>query len=170
MIYVTVGSAEKGAEFDRLIKKIDEIAKNIDEEIMIQLGSSQYIPKYAKYFDYCSYEESLSFFKKAELVIGHCGSGTVLNAISFNKPLIAIPRMLIYNELDSDDHQLELARELEKINSKIKVVYDVDDLEGIISEMLKKSSQSVTEYRASSNKICLIQTIKSFVKSELLQN
>jgi len=168
MIYVTVGSAEKGAEFDRLIKKIDVIAKNFSEGIIMQLGSSSYIPKNVKYFNYCSYEESLSFFKKANLVIGHCGSGTIINALSFNTPLIVIPRRISYGELDTDDHQLELAKKLEKTNYKIIVVHSIDNLEGAIKEILKNHNDKIDKNSGEGSifrKENLIQTIKIFIKS-----
>ena len=48
MILVTVGTHY--LSFDRLIKKIDEIALSIDEEIIAQIGNSKYKPKNIKYF------------------------------------------------------------------------------------------------------------------------
>lgn len=43
MIFVTIGTHP--GQFDRLIKKIDEIAPQIDEEIIIQTGFTNYVPK-----------------------------------------------------------------------------------------------------------------------------
>jgi len=165
MIYVTVGSSEKGTEFDRLIKKIDELAKDISEEIIMQIGSSNYIPKNTKYFRYCSYEKSLSFFSKAKLVIGHCGSGTIINAIKFNVPLIIVPRKLQYGELDTDDHQLILARKLEETHYKIKIIYEVNDLEDAIKQMLNNQYNITLNESSYLRKESLIKTIKDFIQS-----
>ena len=55
MIFVTVGTHEQ--PFDRLIKKIDCLVKDaiIKEEVFIQIGYSNYLPKY------CKYEKMLPF-------------------------------------------------------------------------------------------------------------
>jgi UDP-N-acetylglucosamine transferase subunit ALG13 len=62
MIFVTIGSAVKGIEFTRLIKKMDDIAGKIDEEVVMQIGTVPYEPQNAKYFRYASYQENLSYF------------------------------------------------------------------------------------------------------------
>ena len=129
MIYVTVGSSIGGAGFERLIMKIDEIAPGLGKDILMQIGSSQYVPKNTRWLRYASYEESLDYFKNAELVIGHCGSGTIINALSFATKLILVPRRQAYLELP-DEHQLEIARFVEK-NGFATLVYDLDDLEKV---------------------------------------
>jgi len=40
MIFVTVGTHDQG--FERLVKKMDEIAGQIDEEVVIQVGYTDY--------------------------------------------------------------------------------------------------------------------------------
>ena len=50
MIFVTVGTHP--GQFDRLIKRVDEIAPHIKEEIIIQRGFTRYAPKNTKYFDF----------------------------------------------------------------------------------------------------------------------
>jgi UDP-N-acetylglucosamine transferase subunit ALG13 len=161
MIYVTVGAGIGGQEFDRLIKKVDEIAPHFEEEFIVQLGASQYIPRNMKWFDYVLYEESLEYFRKAKLVIGHCGSGTIINALSFGKPLIVIPRLLKFNE-HSDDHQLEMAMLLEK-NQIARVVYDVEDLESVIRNMLEEFRDSEKSF-SSIHRRNLINGMKAFLR------
>ncbi|HUL21091.1 MAG TPA: glycosyltransferase [Thermodesulfobacteriota bacterium] len=140
MIYVTVGSSIGGAEFDRLVKKVDDIAPSFEEEFVVQLGASKYIPRNVEWFDYVSYEESLEYFRKARLVIGHCGSGTIINALSFGKPLIVMPRLVKFNE-NTNDHQLEMAKLLENIHLA-RVVYDVEGLEIVIRNTLEELRDS----------------------------
>jgi UDP-N-acetylglucosamine transferase subunit ALG13 len=140
MIYVTVGSAIGGAEFDRLIKKVDDIAPFFEEEFIVQLGASKYVPINMRWFQYVPYEESLEYFKTARLIIGHCGSGTIINALSFSKPLIVIPRLVRFNE-NSDDHQLEIAKLLDH-SQLARVVYDVEDLESVIRKTLDEFCDS----------------------------
>jgi len=160
MIYVTVGSGIGGQEFDRLIKKVDDIASHFEEEFIVQLGASKYIPQNIKWFDYVPYEESLEYFRKARLVIGHCGSGTIINALSFGKPLIVIPRLVKFNE-HSDDHQLEMAALLEQ-SQIARVVYDVEDLEFVIRDTLEEFRDSEKGV-SSINRRNLIDEIRRFL-------
>ena len=160
MIYVTVGAGIGGQEFDRLIKKVDDIASHFEEEFIVQLGASKYIPQNIKWFDYVTYEESLEYFRKARLVIGHCGSGTIINALSFGKPLIVIPRLLKFNE-HADDHQLEMATLLEQ-SQIARVVYDVEDLEFVIRKTLEEFHDSEKDF-SSINRRNLINEMREFL-------
>jgi len=162
MIFVTVGTAIGGGEFDRLIKKMDEISLHLDEEILMQIGASKYIPENTKWVDYVSYEESLEYFKRARLVVGHCGSGTMINALIFGTPLIVMPRRFQFAE-HSDDHQLEIAKFLEQ-SGLAKVVYDVNDLEDAIKEILIDSSR-VRRSHPSPHREHLIIGIGEFLNS-----
>lgn len=164
MIYVTIGSAQKGIEFTRLIKKIDDIAKDINEEIIIQLGSSKYYPKNIKYFDYCSFEKNIEYYRKAKLIIGHCGAGTIINAFKFNTPLIVVPRRFQLGE-HADDHQLELARKLEGSHPLIKIIYDIDNLENTLKETLKNINDNkiIIDECSKTRKNNLILAIQDFI-------
>jgi UDP-N-acetylglucosamine transferase subunit ALG13 len=160
MIFVTLGSAVKGIEFTRLINKMDEIAGKMDEEVIMQIGTVPYEPKNAKYFRYASYLENLSYFQKASLVVGHGGTGTILNALRFQIPIVVVPRRHHYGE-HVDDHQVELAQRLVG-NELIKVVYDIEDLESAVREMLDRGKK-VGKGMISPEKETLIKTIKNFV-------
>ena len=160
MIFVTLGSAVKGIEFTRLINKMDEIAGKIDEEVIMQIGTVPYEPQNAKYFRYASYQENLSYFQRASLVVGHGGTGTILNALRFQVPIIVVPRRHHYGE-HVDDHQVELAQRLVG-NELRKVVYDVEDLESAVREMLDRGKK-VGKGMICPEKETLIKTIKNFV-------
>lgn len=151
----------KGIEFTRLIKKMDEVARNIKEEVIMQIGTAPYEPQHTAFFRYCSYQDILKYFKRASLVVGHCGTGTILNALKFQKPIIVVPRRIKYGELNRDDHQVEIAQRLVG-NDLIKVVYDIDDLESAIREMLERRGK-VGKEKPYAEKDNLIKTIKDFV-------
>jgi len=126
MIYVTVGTHYLG--FERLIKKMDEIAGKIDEEVIAQIGSTKYKPKNMKYFKFIKEEEKiLELYKKARIVLSHSGVGTILTVLNYGKPLVIVPRLKKFNE-HIDDHQIELA-EMLKNEEGVQVVYDTDKLE-----------------------------------------
>ena len=48
MIFATVGLHYMG--FERLIRKMDELAGEIDEEVIIQTGHTKYQPRNAAFF------------------------------------------------------------------------------------------------------------------------
>jgi beta-1,4-N-acetylglucosaminyltransferase len=106
MILVTVGTHSQG--FDRLVKAADELASEIDEEIIIQYGCSQYIPKHANGIQWCTYDQMEELTEQARIVVGHAGSGTIITTLLKDKPLILVPRLSKFDE-HIDDHQLELA-------------------------------------------------------------
>jgi UDP-N-acetylglucosamine transferase subunit ALG13 len=93
--------------------------------------------------------------------VGHCGTGTILNALKFQKPIIVVPRRIRYGELNRDDHQVEIAQRLVG-NDLIKVVYDIEDLESAVREMLERRGK-VGKEKPYAEKDNLIKTIKDFV-------
>jgi UDP-N-acetylglucosamine transferase subunit ALG13 len=163
LIFVTTGSAVKGIEFTRLVKKMDEVAENINEEVIMQIGAIPYEPRHTKYFRYASYQENLSYFQKASLIVGHCGIGTILNALKFQKPIIVVPRRIKLGELNRDDHQMEIAKVLEKRGyQNIYIVYEEDQLEEKIMEVLKRKEIVQFDNRERED---LIKKIKEFIET-----
>lgn len=125
LIFVTVGMHPHG--FERLIKKMDEIAGNIDEEVIMQIGGTKYVPQKAKYFDFTTGEEIKELCRRARVGVTHGGVGTVLDILEQGKPIVAVPRLRKYGEV-GDAHQLYFVQELEKAG-KVTAVYDVNDLQ-----------------------------------------
>jgi len=136
LIFVTIGTMVKVNEFTRLIMKMDEVAGRLDEEVVMQIGSVPFEPQNAKHFSHTSYQESLFYFRNASLVVGHGGAGTILNALRFHVPIVVVPRSQRFGE-HFDDHQVELAQRLVG-NEFIKIVYDIEDLESAVREMLER--------------------------------
>jgi beta-1,4-N-acetylglucosaminyltransferase len=111
MILVTVGNHVE--PFDRLIKGMDELAGQIDEEVIMQTGHCTYEPNHARHFQFTSGKEMLELTKAARVQVCHAGSGSILIALRRGKPLVVVPRRLKYHE-HIDDHQLQLAGAVEK--------------------------------------------------------
>jgi len=141
MIFVTVGLHYKG--FERVIKKMDEIAGKIDEEVIMQIGSSKYKPNNAKFFDFVEEKKISEYFRQARIIIAHAGAGTILMALSFNKPIIVVPRLKRFGE-DIDDQQLELAEVLSK-EGKVIAVYNIELLEEALKNVDKLTFVNVEE-------------------------
>ena len=114
---------------------MDEIAGKINEEVIIQLGHTKYEPINAKYFDFCSYGEMIKYHKNARLVVTHAGVGSILTALEQKTPIIIVPRQKKFGE-HMDDHQIEFVNALSEVN-KVKVVYDISELENDIKISLE---------------------------------
>jgi beta-1,4-N-acetylglucosaminyltransferase len=125
LIFVTVGMHPGG--FQRLVKQMDEVAGRIDEEVIMQIGGTKYTPRNAKYFGFATEQEMKELFRKARVVVGHGGVGTILDVLQEGKPLVVVPRLKKYGE-HIDDHQLLLLQELER-DGRVTPVYEVEKLE-----------------------------------------
>src|SRR4051812_30859445 len=104
MILVTVGTHAQG--FDRLVKPMDELAKQINEKVIIQYGSSSYQPKYADHFQWASSEQMEQYTLDAHIIITHAAAGAIILALKQKKRLVLIPRLKVHKE-HFDDHQLQ---------------------------------------------------------------
>lgn len=153
LIFVTVGSHYQG--FDRLIKKMDEIAGKIDEEIIMQIGYTKYKPTNSQYFDFAGYSKIKRLNNDARIVVSHAGVGSILTALEQKTHLIIVPRLKKYDEV-VDDHQLEIARQLLE-NPNVTVLYDVESLD----KFLKLDLSFIEEH--SGNK--LVHSLKNYISS-----
>ena len=122
MILVTVGSLP----FTRLVKKMDKIASQIEEEVIMQVADDVYLPENAEFFRFQSYVKMQELCKQARLVVCHGGVGSILTALEGGVPVIAVPRSKRYGEA-VDDHQQEIVKLLAK-EGKIIAVDEVDEL------------------------------------------
>lgn len=131
MIFVTVGTHNQG--YERLIKKMDEISSKLNEKVVMQIGTTKYEPKNAKWFRFIDYDEIINIMESSNIIICHGGAGTLLDVLKLNKPTIVVPRFKKFNE-HYDDHELELAESLNK-SKNILVVFNIEKLEEIISKL-----------------------------------
>jgi len=130
MIFVTIGMMYG---FDRLIRKMDEIAGMIEEEVIMQIGVGTYKPENGKYFEFLSKKDMDNFYNSARIIVCHSGVGSIISALDYNKPIVVVPRLHSYGEV-IDDHQIEIAKKLED-KGKIHVVNNLDKLENVINNI-----------------------------------
>ena len=110
MIFITVGSSEE-YKFPRLLRIVDELCDEgviKGEEVIAQIGYTEYSPRNYKAFDMTSDEEFKELVAKADIVITHAGTGSVTSALKAHRKVIIFPRQYKYKE-HLDNHQLELA-------------------------------------------------------------
>lgn len=126
MIFVCLGS--QIFQFNRLVKELDVLVKNgdIKEEIVAQIGATDYIPKYFQYKRFMDKEEFERYQDIADVVISHGGTGALIGASKKRKNIIAVPRLAKFGE-HVDDHQLQIVKVLES-EGYIRAVYDINKL------------------------------------------
>jgi UDP-N-acetylglucosamine transferase subunit ALG13 len=154
LIFVTVGLHKQG--FERLIKKMDEIAGNIDEEVIMQIGSTSYKPKYAKYFESIEdFQKIIDLNKNARVVVCHGGAGVILTALDQGTPVIAVPRLKrLYEHFN--DHQLEIVDALAK-EGKIIAVYDVEKMDNALNSPFVSSPMKIKKDKR------LVRKLKEYI-------
>ncbi|MGJ8677684.1 MAG: glycosyltransferase [Akkermansiaceae bacterium] len=124
MIFVTVGTE---LPFDRLISVVDRWARERDrDDVFAQIGEGGTPPKTIAYAHFLEPEEFRRKFAEASCIIAHAGMGTILSALSHEKPLLVMPRKASLGE-QRNEHQLATATHLSKLG-KLKVSFDEDDL------------------------------------------
>ena len=118
MIFVTVGMHHQG--FERLIKAMDDLAAQIDEPVVMQIGASSYEPVHAEWFKFAPAERVAELTKEARVLVAHAGAGTIISSFEHRKPLIVVPRRADQDE-HVDDHQIELASALAEAGKIVSV-------------------------------------------------
>ena len=160
MIFVTVGNDFRS--FDRLLRKMDEIAPALSDPLIIQRGYSKYIPRNAESFDFVPMEKAIELIQESRIVVSHAGIGTIMLCKEYGVPMLILPRVKRYQE-HINDHQLEIARALEEREDEhIQIVYDEGRLKEKVLEFLKGS----TRYPplANAGKSNLIRAIRDFIE------
>lgn len=130
MIFVSVGTHEQ--PFDRVIKKVDELVEKriINEDVYIQSGYSNYIPKFCEYAEFITSQEMLDKCNKARIIITHGGPGCIIKALEINKVPIVVPRQPKLDE-HVDEHQILFTNRLVREDKIIQII-DIDEIEEAI--------------------------------------
>lgn len=158
MIFVTVGTNE--TPFDRLLRAFD--TTTIDEEIVVQHGSSSVHPQRARCVESIRYEEVVELVRQARAVVSHAGVGSILTALANGKRPIIVPRLHRFGEA-VDDHQLQFARRLEAAGL-VTLVEDPEHLEQAI-----RSAPEATSIKLEADSR-LVEDLRAFVKEGLWEH
>ena len=137
MIFVTVGTTK----FEELVKKIDKIAPELGENVLIQLGNGKYKPRNCKWFRFSPNLDK--YYKKADLVISHDGAGTLFELINLGKRVVAL-------ENKETIHNPDLVR---KFSEEKHLIY-CKDIENLKDCIYKAKRYKFKKYRQPKNEIC----------------
>lgn len=157
MILITVGTQ---LPFDRLIRKMDEIAPTLGKPVFAQVGNGVYEPKNMEWVHNIDPSRFDDLFSKAEKIVSHAGIGTVLTAQRFGKPIVLIPRRATLGE-HRNDHQLATVDQLQG-RSGIYIAHTENELEPLLRDNLAApdSDQGGNPY-----KLLLINRLRGFIET-----
>lgn len=152
MIFVCLGS--RGYQFNRLLIELDKLiaTKQVDEEIVAQIGTSDYVPQNYTYFKFMDKEKFDKYQDDASIIISHGGTGALITALKKGKRVIAVPRLKKFNE-HIDDHQIQISKTLEK-KKYLLCVKNISDLILAIKDI---RVFEVKKYNEPSNVISIIE-------------
>ncbi|WP_050931962.1 glycosyltransferase [Aestuariivita boseongensis] len=136
MILVTVGMQ---LPFDRLIQTVDDWARqHPDTEVIAQTGqlrSGQYKPRHMPHMPGFAPAEFDALCRRADLIIAHAGTGSLIAAHAACTPLLMMPRRARLGE-HRNDHQIAMADSL-KHRLGVHLVYEEADLHAEIDRLLE---------------------------------
>lgn len=156
MIFATIGTQ---APFDRFVKMLDDIAPEIDEEIVVQTIGSQYKAKNIKVIGFIQPDKFNDYFSKARLIVAHAGMGTIITALNMGKPIIIVPRIASLGE-HRNDHQIATAMKMDELGA-VYVAYDEKQLRDILFKKDLKPLKQIGDTASSE----LISSIDKFINS-----
>jgi len=140
--------------FERLIRWMDAIAEKTDEEVVMQIGNTEYEPKHASYFRFESKEKMDQFYSRARVIVCHAGVGSLMTSLENEKLVIAVPRSKELGEV-IDNHQLEIAKELEN-EGRIRIANTLNELENHLLEI----KYTVSNLRIKNE---LVESLKGYI-------
>ncbi len=158
MIFLVVGTQEP---FDRLVKAIDVWAgKTGNKDIYGQISRASYLPVNFEYTDFIAPGQFDEKFLSADVIVGHAGMGTIIQALQHFKPIIVMPRLSRYHET-RNDHQFSTAKSLGRLGY-VKDVYTEEELFAALDAINSiKPSEPIGDSASQS----LISFISGFIKS-----
>lgn len=158
MIFITVGSRD--FQFNRLLRAVDEAVEKgrITDEIFAQVGSSTYAVKSFNTVDYLNHDEFNSKLKECDIVLTHGGTGVIVNSVKLGKRVVAVPRLVQYNEV-VDDHQMQLVGAFEKLGM-VTGCYDCNNIAEAIQAAREKE---VTPFKSNTENV--IKSIDEVIRN-----
>lgn len=157
-ILVLLGTNDK--PFDRLLKKIDEYAKenNLKDEIIVQSGFTKYESNNMKIFDLIPSDELDEYVKDTDLIITHGGVGSIMSGIRHNKKVIAVARLKEFKE-HVNDHQIQIIENF----TKEGYILELKKYDNLIDVINKSKYFKPKEFK--SNNKNFVKAIEDYIDS-----
>jgi len=158
VIFVTVGAQ---MPFDRLIKAVDSWAATHEgADIFAQVGNKEYHPKHIRWKTFIEPEEFKMVMREAKVIVAHAGTGSIIKALEYGKPILVMPRRADLHET-RNDHQIATAERFQDMGS-VAVAFDEKELYKRLDELDSIEPGRVISDSASQE---LISAIRDFIHS-----
>lgn len=128
MIFVTVGSQ---LPFDRMVHAVDAWAKRTGRtDVVAQVGTTDAPPATLQSVVSMSPSEFDAHIDRADVVVGHAGTGTIMAALTAGKPVVVLARREGLGET-RNDHQVATVERFRGVDGFHGCV-DIGELEGLL--------------------------------------
>lgn len=109
MIFVTVGSQ---LPFDRLVHAVDAWAhaNGCTADVLAQVSTTDAAPAHVEWQSEMEPSEFNAAVERADLIVGHAGTGTIMAALCAGKPVVVLARRVSLQETRNDHQVATLAR------------------------------------------------------------
>lgn len=133
MVFVSVGTHEQ--PFDRLMREIERlVAVGALKDVTVQYGYSTVQPAGCRCEKFLPYAEICHLYSEASVVVCHGGPSTFLEAMSYGKVPVVVPRRALFGE-HVNDHQLSFAQQFAERTGGIELVSDIAKLSDAIERV-----------------------------------
>lgn len=106
-VFVTVGAQ---TPFDRLVRTVDEwAASERRSDVFAQIGQSRWCPQHIEWTKFLSLKDFRRRVRQCRAMVAHAGTGSIIAAMEFARPIIVLPRRAALGET-RNDHQLATVR------------------------------------------------------------
>lgn len=143
MILVTLGTQKQS--FERLLNMIEN--SSLKDEIIVQAGYTNFKSKKMKIFDFVDYEKMEELVNRADLIITHGGTGSILGPLKKGKKVIACARLKKYGE-HVDDHQMQLIEAF----SDAGYIISIGENDNIDEAILKLKNSKMLKFKSNNKK------------------
>jgi UDP-N-acetylglucosamine transferase subunit ALG13 len=157
MIFITLGSQK--FQFNRLLKAVDDLIEDgiVTDEVFAQSGYSDYKPKNYIYKRFLNRDEFTECEARADIIITHGGTGSIIGAVKKGKKVIGVPRLAKYGE-HVDDHQLQLIAQFKNQN----LICGLNDCSELEDGLRYVKTHEFDKYE--SNTKSIIESIERFIE------
>lgn len=156
MIFVTVGHQ---MAFDRLVRAVDQWAgERGRNDIFAQIGDTAYRPEHIEFAAQVDPSEFRDLVAKADAVVAHAGTGTILTALELGTPVLVMPRHGAKMET-RNDHQIATAERFRALD-RVEVAMDEIELVERLDHLADLPERGLISTTASEE---LIGAIRGFI-------
>ncbi len=149
--------------FDRLVSTVDVwAAKQKDIEVFAQTGSGDYVVQNIDSAKLLQSEEFKERIEWADRLIAHAGMGSIITALQYGKPILAMPRRASLQET-RNDHQVATAERFFALDMIAVAMNEAELLEKLSSLDELDATQKISAYASEQ----LIGALSAFIQQDL---